>query len=316
VISTHWLNQREPYWRRLDELTSRARAEGFRALDREELQELGVLYRQIAADLATVREDPGSARFATALNQLLARAHHTIYSASRPSRRTAWRFLRETFPRAVRAHAAHCLLAFAIFLLGAGIGAVLTVRDPDFSARLLGPRMIETIERREMWTQSIVALKPVASSTIMTNNMSVSFMAFALGITGGLGTMYLMLFNGLMIGVIGMACGLAGMSLQLWSFVAPHGVLELPAIFIAGGAGLRLGQGLLFPGFLPRRLSIARAGSDALDLILGCVPLLFIAGIIEAFISPTDLSVPLKFIFAAATATLFAGYITRGGSGS
>ena len=151
--------------------------------------------------------------------------------------------------------------------------------------------MVETIDRRQMWTHSIVAVKPVASSQIMTNNMSVALMTFAAGVTAGAGTLYLLLFNGLMLGVIGMACALSGMSLPLWSFVAPHGVLELPAIVIAGGAGLRLAQGLLFPGLHHRRGSIARAGADGVKLVLGCMPILVIAGLIEAFVSPTDLGV-------------------------
>ena len=115
------------------------------------------------------------------------------------------------------------------------MGVGLTYQDPDFKVKILGPQMVDTINRREMWTHSIVGIKPLASSAIMTNNMSVGFSTFALGITGGLGTIYMLAFNGLLIGVIGTACWLSGMSLQLWSFVAPHGVLELPAIFIAGG---------------------------------------------------------------------------------
>jgi uncharacterized membrane protein SpoIIM required for sporulation len=100
------------------------------------------------------------------------------------------------------------------------------------------------------------------------------------------------------------------MSLPLWSFVAPHGVLELPAIFIAGGAGLRLGQGLLFPGVLPRKDSLARAGTQAIKLVIGTVPLLIIAGIVEAFISPTDLPVVSKFAVAASLAVLLAIYLS------
>ena len=120
-----------------------------------------------------------------------------------------------------------------------------------------------------MWTHSVVAIKPLASSAIMTNNLSVAFTTFAAGITAGLGTIYMIVFNGLLIGVIGMACYLSGMSLQLWSFVAPHGVLELPAIFIAAGAGLRLAGGLLFPGVLPRKESLARAGREAVAVAAG-----------------------------------------------
>jgi uncharacterized membrane protein SpoIIM required for sporulation len=143
----------------------------------------------------------------------------------------------------------------------------------------------------------------------MTNNLGVAFTTFAAGITGGLGTIYMMVFNGLLIGVIGTACWLSGMSLQLWSFVAPHGVLELPAIFIAGGAGLRLAYGLLFPGFLSRRESLARAGTESVKLLIGVVPILVIAGVIEAFVSPTGLAVALKFGMAGALFALLAAYL-------
>jgi uncharacterized membrane protein SpoIIM required for sporulation len=172
--------------------------------------------------------------------------------------------------------------------------------------------MVATIDRHEMWTHSIVGIKPVASSTIMTNNLGVAFTTFAAGITGGLGTIYMMIFNGLLIGVIGTACWFSGMSLQLWSFVAPHGVLELPAIFIAGGAGLRLAYGLLFPGFLSRREALARAGTESVKLLLGVVPILMIAAVIEAFVSPTGLAVALKFGMAAALFGLLVAYLFWG----
>jgi uncharacterized membrane protein SpoIIM required for sporulation len=182
----------------------------------------------------------------------------------------------------------------------------------------LGPRMMETIEQRKMWTDSVLSVKPAASSKIMTNNITVSFLAFAYGITGGLGTVFLMLFNGVLMGVVGMACWLNNMSLSLWSFVAPHGVLELPAIFIAGGAGLRIAQGLLFPGVLSRRDSLARAGGEATRLLLGTVPVLVVAGCIEGFVSPSP-SIPWqwKFMMAAATAVIFFSYLffaARGGA--
>ena len=99
------------------------------------------------------------------------------------------------------------------------------------------------------------------------------------------------------------------MSLQLWSFVAPHGVLELPAIFIAAGAGLRIASGLLFPGCLAAPGIAGRAGREAVQLLLGCVPILFVAGIIEAFLSPTELAIPMKFLFAAAMFTLLVLYL-------
>jgi uncharacterized membrane protein SpoIIM required for sporulation len=120
------------------------------------------------------------------------------------------------------------------------------------------------------------------------------------------------MFNGLLIGVIGTACWQAGMSRQLWSFVAPHGVLELPAIFIAGGAGLLLARGLLFPGTLPRRDSLVEAGGRAVRLVLGVIPMLIIAGFIEGYLSPSHFPVPLKFALGATLGTVLALYLASG----
>ena len=309
MISTRWLEKRKPHWSRLEELLERTAHKGFKSLSRFELQELSLLYRQIAADLAALREDRGSVHFARYLNQLLARAHNTIYSAHRASPAAMVEYFRYAYPRIFRQNLSYCLAAFFIFLGSAIVGVALTYHDPDFKVKILGPQMVETIERHQMWTHSIVGIKPVASSAIMTNNLGVAFMSFAAGITGGVGTIYMMIFNGLLIGVIGTACRLSGMSLQLWSLVAPHGVLELPAIFIAGGAGLRLAYGLLFPGFLPRGESVARAGTEAVKLLLGTIPILIIAGVIEAFVSPTGLAVPLKFGMAAAIFALLLAYL-------
>src|SRR5258708_19777032 len=130
----------------------------------------------------------------------------------------------------------------------------------------------------------------------MTNPSPLSSAAVALGITAGIGTIWMMVVNGMLIGVIGAATWQAGMALQLWSFVATHGVFELPAIFIAGGAGLEIARGMLFPGLLPRRESLAIAGGRAARLVLGIVPMLIIAGIIEGFAPPSGISKPLKFL--------------------
>jgi uncharacterized membrane protein SpoIIM required for sporulation len=317
VISTYWLEKRKRYWSRLESLLDRAADAGFKALTRAQLQELGLLYRQIASDLAVVREDPASAHVAGYLNALLARAHNSIYSAERPSPSAMVHFFWTTYPGLFRQHAAYCLTAFLIFAGSAAVGVGLTLQDPGFKVKILGPQMVDTIDRHEMWTHSIVAIKPVASSAIMTNNLSVAFTMFAAGIAGGVGTLYMLAFNGLLLGTIATACWLAGMSLPLWSFVAPHGVLELPAIFIAGAAGLRLAHGLIFPGFLPRTVSIARAGAEAVKLLLGCIPILVIAGVVEAFVSPTSLDVAAKFGVAAALFALLLTYLfwkpSRGG---
>jgi uncharacterized membrane protein SpoIIM required for sporulation len=310
MISTSWIEKRRPHWTRLEQLMERVSRASLKSLNRGELRELGLLYRQAASDLAVLRADPSSVHFAGYLNQLLARAHNTIYAGHKTSHSAALLFFRDTYPLVFRKNFDYCVFAFVLFLGGAVIGSILTLQDPDFRLKIIGPEMVQTIDRHEMWTHSVVAVKPLASSAIMTNNLSVAFTAFAAGITAGLGTMYMIVFNGLLIGVIGTACAQAGMSLQLWSFVAPHSVLELPAIFISAGAGLRIATGLLFPGTLPRRESLVVAGREAVQLVLGCVPMLFIAGIIEAFLSPTELSAGMKFLFAASVLILLAAYLS------
>jgi len=311
VISTFWLEKRKPYWRRLEMLVEQSGRRGVRALAHSELQELGLLYRQIAADLSTVREDPAGKQLAGYLNQLLGRAHNLVYMGNRSRATDAVRFFSETYPRIFRETFSYTATAFVIFLAGAAIGLLVSLNDPGFQRYLLGEGMMKTIEGHKMWTHSVVAVKPLASSKIMTNNISVALSTFAGGMLAGIGTLYMLLFNGLLLGVVGTACWQAHMSLQFWSFVAPHGVLELPAIFIAAGAGLILARGLLFPGLLPRRDSLRQSAQLAVRLLVGVIPILVIAGTIEGFLSPTDLHAAVKLLFGAAMFTLLVVYLSH-----
>jgi uncharacterized membrane protein SpoIIM required for sporulation len=311
--SARWLNKRRPYWERLTELIARSGRSGVRTLSHKELQELGLLYRQAASDLAAVREDPLEQGLARNLNQLMARAHNMLYAGRRHSASGMVHFYGSEFPRMFRQTFKYTLAAFLLFLFSGLAGAFLSFHDLAFERYVVSPRMIETIEQHKMWTDSIVSVKPLASSSIMTNNIMVCAFAFGTGIFAGIGTIYSLIFNGLLIGVIGVACFEGNMSNMLWSFVAPHGVLELPAIFISGGAGLLLAKGFLFPGLLTRRESIFRAGGQSGRLMLGVIPILVVAGIIEGFLSPTKLPPVLKYTFAAALFTLFTLYLTRAG---
>jgi uncharacterized membrane protein SpoIIM required for sporulation len=312
-ISTRWIEKRKPHWSRLEALIAACGRRSVAALAHEEVRELALLYRQTAADLSTAREDPASTALARHLNELLGRSHNLVYAGaarSRPAGIVA--FLLDGFPLVFRQTLPYTLTAFALFVAGAAAGILLAGTDPGFERFLLSGNMMDTIERREMWTHGIVAVKPYASTAIMTNNIAVSLAACATGMLAGIGPAVMMLFNGLLIGVVGSACARAGMGVALWSFVAPHGVLELPAIFIAGGAGLLLGKGMLFPGTLPRRDSIAEAGRDAVRLLLGVLPVLVIAGVIEGFVSPTATPPVAKFAIGASLFVLLTFYLARG----
>jgi len=299
MISAYWLEKRRPYWEELEKLLKQSGSSGLGALSRNELRSLSLLYRQTAADLSVLREDPTGQLYARRLNQLLARAHNIIYTGKRVNASGIVPFFTKTYPEVFRRNFGYVFAAVVIFLAGAVVGLLMTLHNPAFQLQVLGSDMVNTIEHRKMWTHSVVAIKPVASSAIMTNNLSVTFLTFAMGVTGGLGTVYLIFFNGLLLGVVGTSCWLNQMSLQLWSFVAPHGVLELPSIFIAGGAGLRIAQGMLFPGFVSRRDSLNAAGAEAIQLLIGTIPMLVIAGVLEGFFSPTSETALLKFSVAA-----------------
>lgn len=309
MLSAQWIRKRQVHWNRLESLVTACGRRGVSALDHRELQELALLYRQTGADLSTARSDASSAALARHLNHLLGRTHNLLYAAHSRERHPIWRFYTHAFPRVFRDCWRETALATALFIAGGALGIGLTTSEPGFPRFLLGADMIDTIERGEMWTHSILAMKPLAASGIMTNNLVVSFSAFATGIFGGLGTLYFMVFNGLMIGVVGVACHQAGLSLSLWSFVAPHGALELPAIFIAGGAGFVLARGILAPGLLPRTDALVVAGRRAIRLLLGVFPLLVIAGLIEGFVSPTPVSPALKLMTGAALLVLLGLYL-------
>jgi len=311
ILSNQWLNKRRPYWDRLAALIAQSNAGGVRHLSREELRETALLYRQAAGDISTLRQDPTARIYAEHVNQLLARAHHIIYSSRSKGFRKIFYFLRDEYPALIQRQFRYVLLSLILLLAGAALGSVLTLARPQFMRHMLGPAMVQTIERHEMWTHSIVGIEPVASSLIMTNNLSVCFVAFAGGVVFGLGPIYSMFFNGLLLGVIGMACQQHGMSVDLWSFVAPHGSLELPSIVLAGAAGLRLAHGVLFPGLYRRGESIALAGAEATRIVAGIIPLLVIAGTLEGFFSPSAAPVPLKFTVGGSLFALLLVWLFR-----
>ena len=190
-----------------------------------------------------------------------------------------------------------------------------TLTDPGFIPLIVPQHLIRQVEGGEVWFDSILSVRPLASSMIMTNNISVSFLAFALGMTFGLGTLYLMTFNGLMLGTLAALCHINGLNVPFWSFVLPHGVIELTAIFMAGGAGFLLGTALFIPGDLPRKEALVQKGRRAVRLVLGCVPLLIVAGIIEAFFSPTPIPAGLKFAMAGILLVLLFSYLLLSSQG-
>jgi uncharacterized membrane protein SpoIIM required for sporulation len=311
IVSNQWIQKRRPHWERLASLLGQADAGGLSRLSRSELQQMALLYRQMAADLSVLRLDPTARGYTLFVNQLLARAHHIIYSGRKTNLLTLFRFLKDEYPAIFQQQIGFVLASVLVTASWGLLGAAMTSARPDFMRHFVGPQMIATMERHEMWTHSIVGVAPMATSAIMTNNLTVSFVTFAGGIVFGLGTFFYLFVNGMMLGVIAAACHQYGMSLALWSFIAAHGSLELPAILIAGGAGFRLGHAMLFPGALRWKDSVAKGGIEATRLVAGIIPMLIVAGCLEGFFSPSQAPVWLKFTVGALLFSLLNVWLFR-----
>jgi uncharacterized membrane protein SpoIIM required for sporulation len=313
MISNHWIALRKENWSRLETLVKQVETSSLKTLSTADLRDFGLLYRQAASDLSAVRADEASRTLEAYLNRLVSRAHNHIYSGDRLNLTSVWNYLSKGYPRIFRKLLPYTTVALAIFLAGALLGTLLTIARPQFMHAMLGPQMVDKIEHHQMWTDSILTAKPQASTGIMTNNIAVCFYTYAGGIAAGLGTIFLMFTNGMSVGVITTACTQNHMALNIWSFVAAHGALEIPSIFISGGAGLRLASGLLFPGMLRHRDALALAGGESIRLLAGTIPMLVIAGILEAFLSPTHAPIALKFSVSAVLLTGLCLWLNEGG---
>lgn len=283
-----WIARRQPHWQELDTLLKQVERQGLKSLKADEVRQLAGLYRSVSADLARARTNQVGDLLIQDLQALTTRGYAEIYQGSRRREwHAVWEFCQWGFPAAVQAAWVYIALATALFLVAALVSWWLAWRDPSFIALVVPPEIIEKVrDRGELWMGAIVGIEPFASSTIMINNIKVSFTAITGGITAGIGTTYIMLLNGVLIGTISVLVGQNNLAVPFWAFVLPHGSLELPAIFLAGGAGFLLARAILFPGAYRRLDAFKLYGKQAAQLIYGLVPMLVIAGMIEGFFSP------------------------------
>lgn len=312
-VAEQFLSRRKDDWERLEKLVALSRDKRVGALSAEEIVELGYLYRRAAADLAVARRDFPNDRVSVYLNQLLARAHAVVYRSEAGEWRGVLTFFRQGFPALFRQTLPFTASAFFIFALAAAAGFFAVLLVPESGAYLVPDLVTSSVKEQRMWTEENLLPSQLLASVIMTNNIRVALLAFAGGVLFGLATFFVLAYNGLIIGAVAGACQAYGLSLRLWSFVAPHGVIELTVIFIAGGAGLRLGYALLKPGLLSRRESLIVAARQVVRLLFGCVPLLVIAGTIEGFISPSSLLPAAKIAVGLATGVVLYGYLFLAG---
>jgi uncharacterized membrane protein SpoIIM required for sporulation len=309
-----WIARRQAQWQELDTLLQRAQQRGIKSLNAQEISTLASLYRSVAADLARANTNQIGQTIIQELQALTTRGYSLIYRGSRRQEiRAAIDFYLWGLPRALRETWVYTAIAFALFLAGCLIAWWFAWQDASFMSLIVPQELIEKVrDRGELWMGSILGVEPLAASGIAINNLSVAFRMVGGGIILGLWTIYALFYNGLLIGAIATLVGQNGLAYPFWAFVFPHGSLELPAIFIAGGAGLLIARGLLFPGRYRRRDALRIYGLQAAQLVLGIVPMLLFAGAIEGFFSPQDvIPSPVKYLAGTGLFILLILYTLR-----
>lgn len=286
-----FLQQRRTAWQRTETLLGALRRSP-RALSAQELEEFGRLYRAAASDLALAQRDFPQQPVTQYLNELVSSAHAALYRGAPLRWQRVKEFYARGFGQLYRTLLRYTAAAFALFLLPALAAFFVVWADASRIYVVEGPEiapLVDQVQRGELWTEIEPAVRSAASSLILTNNIQVMFLTFAGGMTGGLLTAWVMISNGMHLGAIFGLLQVHGLAPGLGEFVLAHGFIELSVIFLAGGCGLYIGDGLLRPGLLSRQAVLRERVRLAVTAILGCVPLLVLAGLIEGFISPSGL---------------------------
>lgn len=252
------------------------------------VRRLGALYRQAAADLAQAkRRFPGDP-VVFRLEDLVTRARSAVYGARRRNRGLV-SFFTDEYWRVLTERRGLLATSTALLLVPAVIGAVLAIVRPETVTAVVPADFLWVTQDQTATTDLGLNTGDLSafSTFVLVNNIRVTILAFAAGILWTIGTIYVMAYNGAILGMVAGAAVGAGNSALLVEAVAAHGILELSCIVAAGVAGLRLGSGLIAPGLRPRRIALAEEAIPAVKIVLGTAPFLVLAGFVEGFISRT-----------------------------
>jgi uncharacterized membrane protein SpoIIM required for sporulation len=305
VNLAHFLDERAPVWRELEDLV-RVAGRRPRKLGAERILRLGELYRSSAADLALARQrwprDPAVSR----LEELVSRARHLVYAAPR-RRLSPISFFGTGYWKLVAGRPVLLAVSAILVFAPAALAAGWALDDPGAAGGLVPAEYRSVAEPRTEGTDLGFTADEEAGTAaqIFTNNIRVTLVAFAGGISGGIITAAVLLFNGVLLGTVaGLAWG-AGNGRPFFELVVAHGVLELSCIVVAGAAGLRLGWALVDPGRLPRVLSLRREAERTLLIAVGTAPWLVVAGLVEGFLTPSGLGLGNAIAIGAFLGTVY-----------
>jgi uncharacterized membrane protein SpoIIM required for sporulation/uncharacterized RDD family membrane protein YckC len=285
--------------------------EGVARLTGDEVLAFAAEYRAVAADLARAVTYGVDDRTVAQLEGIVGAGHNALYGMRKARRAPARALLLADLPAAVVRQRRYVIAAALLFLLPGTVSYNLVRDRPAVAREILPPAMLARAatgqeQRAEGvgYAETPSPYLPVFASGIIANNVQVAFFAFAFGMTAGIGTVLLLASNGLQLGAVLGHYANVGLAGWLLTFVSGHGVLELTAIFVAGGGGLLIARALLAPGDLARRDALVLWGREALRLVAAAACLLVLAGTIEGLLSASDAAPALKVAVSAASALL------------
>ena len=295
-------------WRELETLSTIINKKGLKILPSKNVKEFLSIFRKCCQHLAYARTHYPSSSVVSYLNSLINKCHSHVYATKKISPGILFKYITQDFPKLLKEYRWFTICATSFFAVGVLLSMILVLVNVDNSSIFLPENLIATIKSGKsgggQWNY------PLMSSYIMVNNISVSLKAFVMGITLGIGTAYVLFSNGALLGALTALVYTYGNPMNYWSLILPHGIIELTAIFISGAAGLIIAKSILLPGEYSRRHSLIRGAKESISLIIGIIFMLIIAGIIEGFFTPLNISAISKLIFAAITGVILILYFS------
>ena len=309
-----FVTERRPLWDELVSLCDRLRGRRVRRASAAEVDRLAALIRLVSGDLATTRRDYPGSDLPAYLQTLLTTAQPLLYRRSSPGLGALPSFFARGLPRRFRQLAPYTAFAALCLLAGTAAGWAAVALRPDLVG-LLPAGFQASVASHHIGNPLALSgqFSSQLSAFIIQNNIRVAALACVLGLLLGVPTVALLLENGFMLGVLASASHAAGLDLQFWALIVPHGVIELTVICTAAGAGLSLGDSLLRPGLASRSTALTQAARPAVELALGIACLLVVAGLIEGFVTPSGLAPELKLAVGAGSGILLYAWLLLGG---
>ena len=304
MTEDNFILKNDKRWKQLEAYNGMLANKSVKTLNTGQIDEFAELFRSVSLHLAYAKTHFPGGRSVLYLNQLVGIAHQHFYLRQKGGLASITQYIRKGFALSIRSVRAYVAFAFMIFMAGALFSLVMILIDREYASILLPEYYVQSITQSSPEEAASAGNTNFSlfSAVIMTNNINVSFLAFAGGVTAGLGTAYILFYNGVVLGALSGLLGISGYDmLTFFSLVLPHGFMELTAIFISGACGLMIGQAILVPGDLTRKDSFIKGAKKAAYLVPGIVLMLVIAGLIEGFFTPLPILPWIKLTFALMT---------------